>query len=161
MRSLLLLAAMASDVSADERVMRRVLAELPSQVGGVPNVVIEAAHRYATAVVSPELIVALSWAESKFSPRLRTGRVCGVMQVNPSDLSLPRSLCDVWDRDPAAAVAAGIYEIELMLADRRVRGDIRRALMYRACGNAAFSGRCRKGPWVDLVLHIARRMGDR
>jgi hypothetical protein len=42
-----------------------------------------------------------------------------------------------------------------MLADRRVRGDLRLALLYRACGNRAFDGTCRKRAWPGWVLRRA------
>ncbi len=119
---------------------------------------ITAVKKLATKQVDEALLLSIMWAESRFDPAVRTGRVCGVMQVNPRDIGRPRSDCDLWDTDVEAGVAAGIREIEMMLADRRVRGNLRRALMYRACGNAAFDGTCQKGAWVDAVLTRARRL---
>jgi hypothetical protein len=119
---------------------------------------IVAVHKLATKQVDEALLLSIMWGESRFVPTVRTGKVCGIMQVNPRDIGQPRSDCDVWDRDVEAAVAAGIKEIEIMLADKRVRGNLRRALMYRACGNAAFNGTCKKGAWVDAVLKRAHRL---
>jgi len=119
---------------------------------------VEAARRYATAAIPAELLVSIMWGESRFVPTVRKGRVCGVMQVNPSDIGRSRTQCTDWDRDVAKAVEAGVHELETMLRDHRVKGDMRKALLYRACGNAAFNGRCRKTGWPGWVLERARKL---
>lgn len=112
----------------------------------------------ATPRVSAELLVSLAWAESRFQQSALPG--CGVMQVFPHHFPdyRPPSDCEVWRSDLRLAVRAGVEEIELMLRDRRVNGNLRRALMYRACGNAAFNGTCTKGGWVDGALQRMRSL---
>jgi hypothetical protein len=112
--------------------------------------VVAAAWRHATPAVPAALIVVLAWGESRFDGRARPA--CGPMQVYPRDLGLTgeaaRDACRAWARDADAGVRAGVREIEIMLADARVHGDLRQALAYRACGNAAFvEGACHKLAW--------------
>jgi hypothetical protein len=114
--------------------------------------VAEAAIRHGTKRIPPELIVAIAWNETRFIPDKRTGHVCGVMHVDPADIDRPRSDCLIWDRDVDAAVAAGVLELEIMLRDRRTHGEIRLALLYRACGNSAFDGTCKKGAYPGWIL---------
>jgi hypothetical protein len=121
---------------------------------------VRAAERHGTPRISPELLVSIMWGESRFRPDQRTGRVCGVMQVGPADINRPHSDCVIWARDVDAAVAAGVLELEMLLADRRVHGDIRLALLYRACGNSAFDGTCRKTGWPGWVLRRAERLKE-
>lgn len=98
------------------------------------------------------LLIALGWGESRFDPRAQPA--CGAMQVYPNDLDLPWSKCEEWRKDLRAGVRTGVLEIEIMLADKRVAGNLYRALLYRACGNSAFNGTCNpnKYAWVDLAL---------
>lgn len=99
-----------------------------------------------------ELLVALAWGESRFEQSAQP--LCGVLQVNPIDIGRPMSDCTVWRNDLRLAVRAGVAEIEMMLADHRVAGDLKRALLYRACGNKAFDGTCAaaKYAWVEDAI---------
>ncbi len=125
---------------------------LPDIADELVDPVVDAAFKHATRRVPAALIVALVWGESRgrndAQPR------CGVMQVWPADLDLPPSNCAAWRHDIDAGVAAGVLEIETMLRDPRVAGDLRRALLYRACGNVAFDGSCKaeKIAWVDKAI---------
>lgn len=123
---------------------------------------VEAAVEAAISVETPDLpaslLVSIMWGESRFVPDVRTGRVCGVMQVNPSDIGRPRSDCTRWKHDIRAAAAAGVKELQMMLGDRRVSGNLRKALLYRACGNSAFDGTCKKGRWPGWVLRRATKL---
>ncbi len=108
---------------------------------------VEAALLSETDKVSAELLVSLSWAESRFKLVVYSDKSCGALQVNPQDIGRPRSDCKVWDKNLLAAFQAGVKEIEMLLADRRVHGNMALALRYRACGNSAFvSGGCRWTP---------------
>jgi hypothetical protein len=112
-----------------------------------------AAELEATPRVDAPLLMALMWPESRYQPT--AGPACGVMQVYPHDIGLDdASSCALWRRDVRAGVRAGVIEIETMLADRRVH-NLREALLYRACGNKAFTGECAMFGWVDQVF--ARR----
>lgn len=112
-----------------------------------------AAELEATPRVDAPLLMALMWPESRYQPT--AGPACGVMQVYPHDIGLDdASSCALWKRDVRAGVRAGVLEIETMLADRRVH-NLREVLLYRACGNKAFTGKCAMGRWVDQVF--ARR----
>jgi hypothetical protein len=108
-----------------------------------------------------ELLASLAWAESRGDGTVVTGRTCGVLQVNPEDLGLPwAATCARWARTPLAGMRGGVIEIEMMLRDGRVHGDLHRALLYRACGNAAFdpASDCvtKKAPWVQHALERAQ-----
>lgn len=112
-----------------------------------------AAELEATPRVDAALLVSLMWAESRYEPGAQPA--CGVMQVYPHDIYLPdASSCALWRHDVRAGVHAGVTEIEMLLADHRVH-SLRQALLYRACGNRAFTGECAMGRWVDQAL--ARR----
>lgn len=121
---------------------------------------LEAAIAHETPEIPAELLVSIMWGESRFIPNKRTGRVCGLMQVSPADIGKPRRDCLVWERDVGAAVAAGVLELKIMLRDGRVRGDVRKALLYRACGNSAFDGTCQKKGWPGWVLDRAQRLTE-
>lgn len=113
----------------------------------------DAAELEATAHVDDATLMAVMWPESRYQPT--AGPACGVMQVYPHDIGLDdASSCALWRRDVRAGVRAGVSEIETMLADHRVH-NLREALLYRACGNKAFTGECPMGGWVDQVF--ARR----
>lgn len=120
-----------------------------------------AALNEQTPHVPAALIVALGWGESRFDPAARPA--CGAMQVYPNDLDEPWSRCAEWRKDLRAGVHAGVREIEMMLADRRVHGNMRLALLYRACGNAAFDGTCVPGKyaWVDAAIARWRALAGR
>jgi hypothetical protein len=112
----------------------------------------------ATPHVDAQLAMALMWPESRY--QATAGPACGVMQVYPHDIGLDdRSSCALWRRDVRAGVHAGVVEIEMLLADRRVH-NLREALLYRACGNKAFTGECDMGVWVDRVLTRRAYMTD-
>lgn len=116
------------------------------------NQFVDAALEAQTRRVPAALLVALAWGESRFDGDALPA--CGTMQVYPHDLGEPATACAEWRRDLRAGVRAGVREIELMLADKRVRGDLRRALLYRACGNRAFDGSCgaKKYAWVTSAI---------
>lgn len=113
---------------------------------------VDVAVELQTPHVPAALLVALAWGESRFEASARPA--CGVMQVYPHDLGEPATACAEWRSDSRAGVRAGVREIELMLNDKRVRGDMRRALLYRACGNKAFDGSCsaKKRAWVTASM---------
>ncbi len=119
---------------------------------------IRSALKHATPHAPVELLVALGWPESRFDPH--AGPACGVLQVYPNDLDLPWQLCAVWARDVDAGMAAGVLEIETLLRDHRVHGDLWLALDYRACGNSAFVGGCGKEAWIAGVLTRRDRIVD-
>lgn len=149
--------------------VRRVL-RLINNVSQLPDVdeqllqpAIEAAVAAETKRIPAELLIAIAWGESRLNPHVRTGVVCGPMQVNPTDIGRPRSDCEVWERDITAGYRAGVTELETMLQDPRVHGSLERALLYRACGNALFRGKCTKMGWARWVLDRAaalRRNSD-
>jgi hypothetical protein len=119
-----------------------------------------AAMLEATPRAPAPLLVALAWGESRFEQGAQP--LCGVLQVSPTDIGRPMSDCAVWRKDLRLAVRAGVTEIETMLADQRVAGDLRRMLLYRACGNEAFSGGCSasKYAWVEAAIaryHLLER----
>jgi hypothetical protein len=118
------------------------------------DTLVDAAIRLQTPRVPAALIVALAWAEARFDPMAKPA--CGVMQVYPKDLDEPQTSCARWRNDLEAGVAAGVREIEVMLADKRVHGNLRNALLYRACGNSAFDGTCddKKYVWVTNAINL-------
>ncbi len=137
------------------------LVNLPEMTPGRALVVAAASRAAATAYAPAELLASLAWAESRGDRTVVTGRTCGVLQVNPLDVGLPwRETCAAWAESSLAGMRGGVLELETMLRDPRVHGDLRRALLYRACGNAAFdpASDCaaRKGPWVQSALDRAR-----
>lgn len=154
MRTLVMVLALTTPAIADERHdrIRQNAVSLPDVKSEYAVPAVEAAIKHETEDLPAELLVSIMWGESRFKPNVRKGRVCGVMQVGPHDIGLPRSVCRTWEVDVDAAVADGVREMQMLLADRRVRGNIRRALMYRACGNSFFNGTCRKGGWARWVL---------
>lgn len=118
-----------------------------------------------TPRVSAELLLSIAWSESRFDPSVHTSRVCGPLQVNPTDLGRSHdAACEAWSVDLIEAYAAGADEIETMLHDPRVHGSLTRALAYRACGNAAFvaDSACvrAKKSWPAWVLYRARKLGE-
>jgi hypothetical protein len=130
--------------------------QMPDVKPGFATPMVLSAIRHATPRVPAGLIIGLGWAESRFEPTAQPA--CGVMQVYPHDLGLDdATTCAAVYRDVDAGVALGVLEIETMLADRRVNGDLRVALLYRACGNRAFvPGACAMGGWVDKALARAK-----
>ena len=113
-----------------------------------------AALAVETSDVPAELLIAIAWGESRFIGATVTGRACGVMQT----IARSRRECELL-AVPIVGFAAGAAELRTWLADRRVRGDLRLALLAMACGNSAFSGGCLKGRWPAWVLARARKLG--
>jgi hypothetical protein len=139
---------------------------------------VHAASAASTDEVSTELLLGVAFVESQFDPhwvsrvegRKRTyGRYlattppkrlaknaalyCGVLQTQAKS----------WDaclaqRDLMVAYRAGAAELTSWLHDRRVRGDITRALAGYGCGNHGVrTGKCNRYP--GRVLYQARRLG--
>lgn len=149
--------------AVDDR-LRLIVRELPDvESAGRADRFIEAAIAAQTEHVPASLLVSLGWGESRFDPAAQPA--CGVMQVYPQDLDEPepQTACTRWRSDIDAGVAAGVHEIEIMLADKRVRGDLRTALLYRACGNSAFDGTCdaKKYTWVTYAMDRWRAIAAR
>lgn len=112
-----------------------------------------------TDQVSAELLVSLAWGESRFKQDSEPG--CGVLQVFPQYLDgHPDWTCKVLRNDLVLAVRSGVVGLEQMLDDKRVHGDLHRALMYRACGNKFFEGTCneKKGHWVKAAEARAQQL---
>lgn len=127
-------------------------AQLPDVNNQQVAAFVMAAVQEETRDAPATLLIALAWAESRFDPNAQP--MCGALQVRPVDLGRPQSDCVVWRKSVRAGVRAGVDELKLLLADRRVRRNMRRALMYRACGNAFFEGTCSdaKARWVDTAI---------
>jgi len=135
-----------------------------------------AAVEASTAEVQPELLLAIAFVESRFDvtatsrvegKQRRTGHYAGT--TPPSHLDTRRSMycgplqtfAGSWSecislRDPHVAYAAGASELESWLRDKRVRGDITRALAGHGCGNhGVTTGKCNFYP--QRVLWQERR----
>ena len=144
--------AAVADIHGDEQLLSRALDQSDVQPLDVA-LAWSAAELEATPRVDAALLVSLMWAESRYEPSAQPA--CGVMQVYPHDIGEPDGAsCRLWRHDVRAGVRAGVTEIEMLLADHRVH-SLRQALLYRACGNRAFTGECAMGRWVDQAL--ARR----
>ena len=132
--------------------------DLPDTDSALVAPMVLAAVAEETPRAPAALLVALAWGESRFDQRAQP--LCGVLQVNPIDVGRPMSDCAVWRGDVRLAVRAGVTEIEMMMADHRVAGDLRRALLYRACGNKAFDGTCdaKKYAWVKAAIARYRQL---
>lgn len=133
--------------------------DLPDVQPELVDPAVDAALATETPAIPSELLLSIAWGESRFRPDQRTGVVCGALQVNPADIGEPRENCARWSNNTRLGFAAGVRELEMMLADRRVHGNLRLALLYRACGNAAFDGTCAKGRWPEWVLVRAAMIG--
>jgi hypothetical protein len=138
---------------------------------------VQAATAAATERVPAELLLAIAYVESRYdvtalsriegnkrvhgrypsttAPRkLRKGTslYCGPLQTFAKD----------WDeclrqRDLKVAYATAVKELEHWLDDRRVRGDMTRALAGYGCGNHGVkTGKCNRYP--GRVLWQARRL---
>ena len=127
--------------------------------------------------ISPELLLGIAYIESRFDPvalsriegnervggrwpydvpprRLRKGTsmFCGVLQTR----AMTWSKC-LAQRDLRRAYTTAVHELDTWLHDRRVRGDITRALAGYACGNKGVrTGKCNRYP--GRVLWQARRL---
>ncbi len=133
----------------------------------------------ASPRVSPELLLAIAFVESRYDPTA-TSRVEGTTRKTghypsteqPANLAPYASLycgplqtfAGSWReclamRDLPSAYAAGVAELETWLRDRRVHGDIGRALAGHGCGNHGLvTGRCNGYPTrVRAVEHVLSR----
>jgi hypothetical protein len=150
----------------------------------VPTIKIPDAYEHAAAAVAaatprvtPELLLAVAFVESRYdtttlsrvqSNRRRTGRFPS--RRPPRDLDRKASLfcgplqthARSWQeclahREHAVAYAVGVTELEAWLRDRRVRGNVARALAGHGCGNhGVTTGRCNAYP--ARVLRVERKL---
>ena len=131
-----------------------------------------AATAHASPGVSPELLLAIAYVESRYdataTSRVQSGaRRTGAYPstVPPADLGPQQLYCgplqtiaSSWAaclamRDLGAGYAAGDGELEQWLRDSRVRGNISRALAGHGCGNAGVkTGACNGYPERVLAL---------
>ena len=117
---------------------------------------VDAALAEETAHVDASLMLAIAWGESRLDPLVKTGRVCGSMQTVAESAGQCKDLSS-----HVKSYRSGARELETLLKDRRVHGSIRRALLYYACGNSAFTGRCPKSSWPAWVLSRANTLRKR
>lgn len=142
-----------ADVRMDRvRAATHLLPDVPSER---VDAAVDAAFAAETDEVPAELLLSIAWGESRFDSTARVGRVCGIVQVAPRYVGKTKAVCKVWAHDLTAAFRAGALQLEDMLRDPRVRHDMRKALLYRACGNSAFDGTCRKAAYPGWVLRRA------
>jgi hypothetical protein len=158
--SILIIALASTTARADARAdrLRANARDLPDVRAELVDDAVDAALATETRAVSAELLLSIAWSESRLEPGQRTGIVCGALQVNPTDIGEPRASCRLWAAYTYFGFAAGVRELEVMLAEARVHGDLRLALLYRACGNHAFDGTCAKIQWPRWVLERARAL---
>lgn len=136
-----------------------------SQLPDVDHVNVDSFITEASSLATPELplslLIALAWSESRFDPMAKP--MCGVLQVSIADLGDTPDTCEAMRSRMYVGVFNGIVELNLQLSDRRVRGDIRRALEYRACGNSAFVAGCPDDQerWIDFVFTLERALRTR
>ena len=138
-----------------------------------------AAEDAATPQVTPELLLAVAFVESRFDPTATSRVENGTRRTGaypstapPADLTRHASLfcgplqtiAQSWQqcltmRSLPVAYHAGVAELETWLRDRRVHGNIRRALAGHGCGNfGVVSGRCNGYP--SRVLGMERRFSE-
>jgi hypothetical protein len=150
----------------------------------VPSVAPEVAFAHASAAIeaaspriSPELLLAIAYVESRYDPTA-TSRVEGAIRktgsypatIEPANLAPGSSLfcgplqtfAASWRdclalRDLKTAYTAGATELDGWLRDRRVRGDVTRALAGHGCGNfGVATGQCKAYParvqWIEHQL---------
>ena len=123
----------------------------------------EFAIAMATDQLSPEVVLGVAFVESRFDPRAtsrprraRAWGFCGVMQT----IAESRSDC-IRQRDLGVGYALGVQEISWWLANARVRGNLRRALLGHGCGLPGLRlGWC-GDHYADRVLGFARKLGAR
>ena len=136
-----------------------------------------AAEAASTPSVSPELLLAIAYVESRYDPtsfsRVEQGRriTSNYPAMHPpADLAPHTSLfCGplqtmafTWEhclamRRLSTAYATGAREIGAWLQDRRVQGNVRRALAGYGCGNHGIeTGRCNYYP--QRVLYMERKL---
>lgn len=144
-----------------------------------PGIGMADAYAHATAAVEaaqpglpPDLLLAIAYVESRFDPTatsriegdvrrtgsyrsrrpppdLRGSLFCGPLQAYARSWKQCLGL-----RDLATGYATGVDELARWLEDRRVRGDIRRALLGHACGNHGVkTGRCNGYPRRVFQFH--------
>lgn len=137
---------------------------------------VEAAEAVASEQLPIELLLAVAFVESRFDPTAvsrvqgrtrRTGRYpstevpahlnphaslfCGPLQTFASSWSTCLGM-----RDLKTAYTAGAVELGDWLRDRRVRGNVTRALAGHGCGNyGVITGNCNGYP--GRVLDMERR----
>lgn len=137
----------------------------------------EAAAMAATDDIKAELLLAVAFVESRFD-LYWVSRVEGTERRigrHPSDRPPARwrrgtnlfcgplqTMARTWDqclshRELRVAYETGAKEIDAWLKDRRVRGDLTRALSGYGCGNHGVrTGKCNRYP--GRVLYQARRL---
>jgi hypothetical protein len=141
----------------------------------------DAAVRAANAQISPELLLAVAYVESRFDPTA-TSRIEGTQRrvgrypstQPPMRLRKGSSLfcgplqtfAATWDdcmqqRNLTVAYTTAVKEIGRWLRDRRVRGDMTLALAGYGCGNrGVLTGKCNRYPgrvlWQAKRLEVAR-----
>jgi hypothetical protein len=153
----LLFATQAHMISVEKSRFERVLDRAQALPDIDPDLVLPnvlAAFHAETTEYPAELLLAIAWGESRFRSDVTTGHVCGVLQTVPR---IP-SDCSKW-LDPFEGYQAGVDELIEWSFDRRTHGDLRLILLARACGNSAFTGKCRKQRWPGWVLRRARALG--
>ena len=131
-----------------------------------------AANAHATARVSPELLLAIAYVESRYDATATSRVESGARRTGaypsttpPADLDPQPLYCGplqtyatswaacIAMRDLGAGYAAGDAELEQWLRDSRVRGDVARALAGHGCGNAGVvTGTCNRYPERVLAL---------
>lgn len=154
---LLLACASASAETRRDRLVRG-CAALGDSSGEDVERAVDAALIAETDHFSAELLLSISWGESRFVASTITGRACGVMQVVAST----RVVCRELASDARLGMIAGVLEMEdERVEDRRTRGDVRLVLLAKACGNSAFDGTCRKTAWPEWVIRRAEQLGYR
>jgi hypothetical protein len=141
---------------------------------------VRAAMAASTDNVKPEVLLAIAYVESRYDP-LALSRIEGNRRVlghyasdePPRRLNKKGSLycgplqtyAKSWDEclsqrnNLDVAYAASARELERWLKDRRVRGDLTRALYGYGCGNyGVLTGKCNRYP--ARVLWQARRLSS-
>ncbi|HUS33265.1 MAG TPA: hypothetical protein VMZ53_32405 [Kofleriaceae bacterium] len=141
---------------------------------------VQAAIEASTDQISPEVLLAIAYVESRYEP-LALSRIEGkkrklgmyLPDEPPKNWKQGTSLhCGplqtyalTWDeclgmrRSLHTAYAAGAKQLSTWLRDRRVRGDLTRALAGYGCGNHGVkTGKCNRYP--GRVLWQARRIAS-
>lgn len=141
---------------------------------------VEAAEAAASEQVTAELLLGVAFVESRFDPTAvsrvqgrtrRTGRYPSTAvpaQLNPraslycgplQTFARSWSTC-LGMRDLKTAYTAGAAELGYWLRDRRVRGDVTRALSGHGCGNyGVITGKCNGYPGRVLWMERQFRLG--
>jgi hypothetical protein len=136
-----------------------------------------AAASASTERVSPELLLAIAFVESRYDPTATSRVVDGVRVTGRYPSTLPparltpyshlycgplQTFAPTWtqclaQRDLAVGYGAGVRELEQWLRDIRVRGNVSRALAGHGCGNYGIqTGQCNNYPervrWIERML---------